>query len=67
MEIFVGLAIVLVAFWLRGRLYRAKFKRALRAMDRGGAADRAARAFWKVAGICAVVIAVWLYLKGHAR
>jgi hypothetical protein len=67
MEIFAGLAIVLMAFWLRGKFYRAKFRRALKAMDRGGAADRAARVFWKFAGVCAVVIAIWLYLKGHAR
>lgn len=67
MEIFAGLAIVLAAFWLRGKFYRAKFQRALKAMDRGGAADRAARAFWKVAGVCVVAIAIWLYLRGHAR
>lgn len=59
-------AVVLTAFWLRMRFYRRQFKRALEAMERGGAAQRAARAFRAFALLALLIVAFWAYVEAHA-
>jgi hypothetical protein len=67
MEILGGAAVVLVLFWLRGRFYRSRFKRALKAMERGGAAQRAGRLFWMLLVLVVLVAVVQAYVEAHAR
>lgn len=67
MILFGGVAAVLIVFWLRGRFYRARFNRALKTMNHGGVAQRAAVAFWKVVGVLVLAEVVRLYLEVHAR
>jgi hypothetical protein len=62
-----GVAAVLIAFWLRVRFHRTRFNRAVKAMNRGGMAQRASMAFWKVVGVAALIVAIRVYLEMHAR
>jgi hypothetical protein len=64
--LFAGMAILITGFWLRMRFHRARFQRALAAMERGGRAQRAAWAFWKVVGTAVFFAAVWLFVEAHA-
>lgn len=64
--LFVGVAVLVTGFWVRMRFYRNRFNRAMTAMERGGVAQRAAWAFWKVVGTVVLLGAVWLYLRAHA-
>lgn len=67
MVLFGGVAVVLFAMWLRGRIYRARFNRAMRTMQRGGMAQRATAAFWKVVAVIVLAEVLRLYLDAHAR
>jgi hypothetical protein len=67
MILFGGIAAVLVVFWLRVRFHRTRFKKAVRAMNRGGTAQRASTAFWKVVGLAVLIMAIRVYLEMHAR
>jgi hypothetical protein len=60
-------AVLLTAFWIRARLYRRKFKQALKVMERGGIAQRAARLFWLLVVFAVLVTALWAYVEAHAR
>jgi hypothetical protein len=62
-----GVAAVLIVFWLRVRFHRTRFNRAVKAMNRGGAAQRATTAFWKVVGVAALILAIHAYLEMHTR
>lgn len=63
--LFAGVAVLVAALWMRTRVYRNRFNRAMRAMDRGGLAQRAAWTFWKVVGTVVLLGAAWLYAKAH--
>jgi len=67
MEIFGGVAVVLLLVWLRGRYYRRRFRRALKAMERGGIAQRAARLFWALVVFAALIAMLRMYVEAHAR
>ena len=67
MILFGGFAVILIVLWLRMRFFRSQFNRALKAMDRGGFAQRASMAFWKVAGLCVLIAAIRLWLEMRAR
>jgi uncharacterized BrkB/YihY/UPF0761 family membrane protein len=60
-------AVVIAAFWLRMRHYRRQFNRAMEAMERGGTAQRAARAFWRLVLFVLVIAALWTYVEAHTR
>lgn len=62
-----GVAVALAGLWLRMRFYRNRFNRAVKAMNRGGLAQRAATAFWRIVALCVLVEMVRLYAEAHAR
>lgn len=62
-----GIAGVLVALWIRMRIYRNRLNRAMRAIERGGAAQRVAALFWRVAACAALVGALRIYAEIHGR
>ena len=59
-------AVLLTVFWLRMRMARSQFRRALQAMERGGTAQRAGRLFWTVVLFIAVIAVLRAYLGAHA-
>jgi hypothetical protein len=71
------LAVLLVGSWVRMRLSRGRFSKAFsrsstrrglrRTLTRAGSAQRATRAFRKVAALCLLVVAVKVFLTvyGH--
>lgn len=66
--ILIGSAVaVLVALWIRMRIYRNRLNRAMRAIERGGAAQRVAALFWKAAACGALIGVLWLYTEVHGR
>lgn len=68
MTILLGaVAVALLSFWLRMRFYRGRFNRAVEAMNRGGLAQRAAVAFWKIVAVCVLVEMARLYMQARSR
>lgn len=59
-------AVLLTVFWLRMRIARSQFRRALRAMERGGLAQRAGRAFWTLVLVLVLIAALRAFLGAHA-
>ena len=62
-----GVVAVVVALWIRVRIYRSRLNRAMRAIERGGAAQRVAAFFWKVAacGVLLVALRIFVAVHGH--
>lgn len=65
MILFVVGAAVLVALWIRVRIYRSRFNRAMRAIERGGAMGRVSAFFWRVAAIGTLFAIAWLFVVSH--
>lgn len=63
--LFTGVAVIVAVLWMRMRVYRNRFNRAMKAMDRGGLAQRAAWTFWKAVGTVVLLGAAWLYVKAN--
>lgn len=62
-----GLAAGLVALWIRVRIYRSRLNRAMRAIERGGAAQRVAAFFWRAVACGVLVVAVRIYAAMHGH
>jgi hypothetical protein len=60
-------AALLVALWIRARIYRNRFSRAMRAIERGAALGRVRAFFWKVAAAGTLLLIAWLFVKTHAH
>ena len=65
MILFGVVAAALVALWIRARIYRSRYKRAMRAIERGAALGRVAAFFWKVAAACTFLAIAWLFVVSH--
>ena len=66
--ILFGIAVAaLVALWIRARIYRSRFKRAMRAIERGAALGRVSAFFWKLAAVCTLLAIAWMFVKTHTR
>ena len=62
----IGVAL-LVALWIRARIYRNRFNRAMRAIERGAALGRVRAFFWKLAAGGTLLLIAWLFAKTHAH
>lgn len=62
-----GFALILLVFWLRVQVHRARYNRAIKAMHRGAIARQASSAFRRVVGAGVLIIAVRLYLDVRAH
>ena len=67
MILFTAIVAVLIVFWLRVCFYRSRFNRVLAVMSRGDAAQRATATFWKIVGLCLLIVVIRLFLEVHAR
>lgn len=66
--ILVGIGVaLLVALWIRARIYRNRFKRAMRAIEQGAALGRVSAFFWKLAAAGTLLLIAWLFVKAHAH
>lgn len=73
-----GCAVLLFASWARMSFHRSRYDRAFskavtsgirgsRLVGRAGAARSATAAFWKLASLCVVVLAIRVYMEVHGR
>lgn len=73
-----GCAAVLFVSWVRMSIHRSRYDRAFsravtsgvrgsRLVGRAGAARSATAAFWKLASLCVVVLAVRIFAEVHGR
>lgn len=58
-------AAALVLLWIRARIYRNRFNRAMRAISRGGAMSRVTSLFWKATATAAFLVVAWAFVATH--
>jgi hypothetical protein len=62
-----GFALILLVFWLRVQFHRARYNRAIKAMQLSAIARQASSAFRRALGTGVLIIAVRLYLDVRAH